>query len=127
MHRVETQHLELQDSHSTWLHTAEVQHKATDNQETVVQEQITLTELAQAEAVKVNGLTHGEQAAVVAELAEQVINPIFVTLAQEDTQATLVDQETHQRVHQVEAQDLLTLMIQEEEVKAVQVDQAYTD
>jgi hypothetical protein len=75
----------------------------------------------------VNGLTHGEQAAVVAELAEQVINPIFVTLAQEDTQATLVDQETHQRVHQVEAQDLLTLMIQEEEVKAVQVDQAYTD
>jgi hypothetical protein len=31
-----------------------------------------------------------------------------------------VDQETHQRVHQVEAQDLLTLMIQEEEVKAVQ-------
>ena len=61
------------------------------------------------------------------EQAEQVINLIFVILAQEDTQATLVDQETHQRVHQVEAQDLLTLMIQEEEVKAVQVDQAYTD
>jgi hypothetical protein len=34
-----------------------------------------------------------------------------------------VDQETHQKDHQAEVQDLLTLMIQEEEPKVVQVDQ----
>ena len=78
MHKVGTQHLELQDSHSIWLHTAEVHHKATDNLVHADLEQITLQELAQAEAVKVNGLTHGVQEAVAAELAEQVINPIFV-------------------------------------------------
>jgi hypothetical protein len=76
--KVETQHLEHQDNHSTWLHTVEAQHKVMGNLAHVAQEQTTLQELAQAAADRVNGLTHGAQAAEAAELAEQVINLISV-------------------------------------------------
>jgi len=55
MHKVETQHLELQDSHSIWLHMVEDQHKVMVNLVHVVQEQIILQELAQVAEVKENG------------------------------------------------------------------------
>jgi hypothetical protein len=78
INKVETQHLELQVSHSIWLHTVEDQHKEMDNLEIADQEQTTLQELAQAEADKVNGLTHGVLAVEAVEQAEQDINLIFV-------------------------------------------------
>lgn len=53
--KAETQHLELQVSHSIWLHTVEVQHKETDSLVHVDQEQIILQEEAQAEADKETG------------------------------------------------------------------------
>jgi hypothetical protein len=55
MHKVETQHLELQDNLSIWLHTVEDQHRVTDSLVHADQEQMILQELAQAEAVKENG------------------------------------------------------------------------
>jgi hypothetical protein len=76
-------------------------------------EQITLQELAQAEAVKVNGLTHG--AAEAAEAAQVELDKKLThnTLTLEDTLDTLVDQEHHQKDHQVVDQVPLTQMIQD--------------
>ena len=70
MVKEETQHLELQDNRFTWLHTAEVQHKVMDSQVQTAQELKTEQELAQAEAVKANGLIHGAQAEAAEALAE---------------------------------------------------------
>jgi hypothetical protein len=105
MHKVETQHLELRDNHSIWLHTAEAQLKVMDNLATAVQEQITLQELAQAEADKATGLTHGEQAEAAEEQVEQENIHMLKSLTLEDIQDTLVEVETLQKDHQAEAQD----------------------
>jgi hypothetical protein len=78
INKVETQHSELQDSHFTWLHTVEAQHRVMGNLAHADQEQTILQELAQVEADKANGLTHGVLAAEAAEQAEQDINLIFV-------------------------------------------------
>jgi hypothetical protein len=101
-------------------------HKETDNLEIADQEQTILQELAQAEADKVNGLTHGVLAVEAVEQAEQDIKPILTLQALEDTQDTSVVQETHQKGHQAEVQDGLIVMIQEEELRVVQVDQVFT-
>ena len=55
MHKVETQHLEQQDNHSIWLHTAEVQHREMDNLVQMAQEPATKLVLAQEAEVKVTG------------------------------------------------------------------------
>jgi hypothetical protein len=68
--KVETQHLELQDNHFTWLHTVEAQHRVTDSLVQWDQVLKTKQELAQAEAAKVNGKTHGAQAEAAEALAE---------------------------------------------------------
>jgi hypothetical protein len=59
MVRVETLHLEHQVSHFSWSHMVEDLHRVTDNLDLWAQAQKTEQELAQAEAAKVNGRTHG--------------------------------------------------------------------
>jgi hypothetical protein len=112
MHKVETRRLELQVSHSIWLHTAEVQHREMDSLVHVDLAQTTLQELAQAEADKATGLTHGAAEAAEAEQAEQENTHMLKSLTLEDTQDTMVDLETLQKDHQVEAQDGQTQTIQ---------------
>ena len=113
MHRVETQHLELQDNHFTWLHTAEEQHKVTDSRVQMVQELKIEQELVQAEVAKVTGLIHGAQAEA-AEALIQLENMGLLCLTLEDTLDTLEDQEAHQKDLQVEDQDGLTQTILED-------------
>ena len=125
MLREETLHLELQDSHSIWLHTEEVQHREMDSLVHADLEQITLQGLAQEEAVKALGKIHGEQAEAEAEQAEQEISLMCTSHLLEDTLDTTVDLDTLQKDHQAEAQVGLTLMIQEEDHKELQVDQAF--
>jgi hypothetical protein len=127
MHRVETQHLELQDSHSIWLHTAEVLHKVTDNQVQMVQELTTEQELAQVAEDKVNGKTHGALAVAAEEQAELEIKLTYSFLTLEDTLDTLVDQEHLQKAHQVEDQAQLTQMIQHTDHTVVVEEQVFTD
>jgi hypothetical protein len=127
MHKVETQHLELRDSHSTWLHTAEAQLKVMDNLVHVDLEQITLQELAQAEADKATGRTHGEAAEAAEAQAEQENTHMLKSLTQEDILDTLADQETLQKDLQVEDQDgqtqTILIDVQQVDVEA----QAFTD
>jgi hypothetical protein len=124
---VETQHLELQDSHSIWLHTAEVLHKVTDNQVQMVQELTTEQELAQVAEDKVNGKTHGAVAVAAEEQAELEIKLTYSFLTLEDTQVILVEAETHQKVHQVEDQVQLTQMTQHIDHTVVVEAQDFTD
>jgi hypothetical protein len=127
MHRVETQHSELQDSHSIWLHTAEAQLKVMDNLVHVDLEQITLQELAQAEADKATGRTHGEAAEAAEAQAEQENTHMLKSLTQEDIQDTMVEVEMLQKDLQVEDQDgqtqMILLTVQQVDVEA----QAFTD
>jgi hypothetical protein len=109
--KVETQHSELQDSHSTWLHTVEDQHKEMDSLGLWVQVLIIGLELAQAAADKVTGRTHGAQAEAAEEQAEQENIHMLKSLTQEDILDTLADQETLQKDLQVEGQDGQTQMI----------------
>jgi preprotein translocase subunit SecD len=125
--RVETQLLELQVSHSTWLHTAEDQLKVTDNQVQTAQVLTIEQELAQAEADRANGLTLGAAEAAVVAQEEQEIKLMCSSLTQVGTQVTLVDQETHQKVHQVVDQVQLTQMIQHTDHTVVVEDQDFTD
>jgi hypothetical protein len=116
MHKVETQHLELQDSHSTWLHTAEDQHKVTDNLVQMERELKIEQELAQEEAAKVTGRTHGAAEAAEAELEALESTLIYSSITLEDTLDTMEDQEAHQKVHQVVDQVQLTQMTLEEDL-----------
>jgi hypothetical protein len=127
MHKVETQHLELRDSHSIWLHTAEAQLKVMDNLVHVDLEQITLQELAQEEADKATGRTHGAAAEAAEEQVEQENIHMLKSLTQEDILDTLADQETLQKDLQVEDQDgqtqTILLTAQQADVEA----QVFTD
>jgi hypothetical protein len=116
MHKVETQHLELQVNLSTWLHTVEVQHRVMDNLVHVDQVQIILQELAQVAEVKVTGRIRGAVAeAVVAQAALESIQT-YSSLTLEDIQDIMVEVEVHQKDLQVEDQDGQTQMILEEEL-----------
>jgi hypothetical protein len=108
MVRAETLHLEHQDSRSIWLHTVEDLLKEMVSLDLWVQEQITEQELAQAEAVKENGRTHGAQAEAEAELLVLDTTEDSTSITQEDTQDTLVEAEAHQRALQAVAQEWLT-------------------
>jgi hypothetical protein len=112
INKVETQHSELQDSHSTWLHTVEAQHRVMGNLAQMAQALATEQESAQAEADKVHGRTHGEAAEAAVEQVEREIKLTYNSLTQEDTQVTLAAQEAHQKVHQVADQEQLTQTIQ---------------
>jgi SMC interacting uncharacterized protein involved in chromosome segregation len=127
MHRVETQHLELQDSHSIWLHTAEVLHKVTDNQVQMVQELTTEQELVQAAEGRANGKIHGEREAAEAEREALEMELMFSSLTLVDTLDILADQEMLQKVHQVADQVQLTQMTQHTEHKVVVGAQDFTD
>jgi hypothetical protein len=127
INKEETPHLELQDRHSIWLHTAEAQHKAMVNQVQMAQALTTEQELAQAEADKVHGRTHGEAAEAAEEQVEREIKLTYNSLTQEDTQVTLAAQETHQKVHQVADQEQLTQTIQHIDHKVDVEAQDFTD
>jgi hypothetical protein len=109
--KAETQHLEHQDNHSTWLHTAEVQHKVMDSLVQWGQVLRIEQELAQAEADKETGLTHGELAEAEAELQEQENTGTLKSLTLEDTQDTTVEVEVLQKDLQEADQDGPTQMI----------------
>ena len=127
MHRVETQHLELQDSHSIWLHTAEDQLKVMDSQVQMAQELTIEQESAQVVADKVTGRTHGAAVEAAVEQEELEIKLTYSSLTQEDTQVILVEAETHQKVHQVEDQVQLTQMTQHTDHTVVVEEQDFTD
>jgi hypothetical protein len=111
MHKVETQHLELRDSHSIWLHTVEDQHKEMDSLGLWVQVLKIGLELAQAAADKVTGRTHGAQAEAAEEQAEQENIHMLKSLTQEDIQDIMEEVEALQKDLQVEDQDGQTQMI----------------
>jgi membrane-bound lytic murein transglycosylase MltF len=124
-HKVEIQRLELQVSHSTWLHTVEAQHKVTDNLDQMVQELKIELVLVQAVAVKQLGRIHGELAVAVAEQAELENMETVCSLTLEDTQDISEDQELLLKDLQAEAQDGQTQMILQEDKQADVDDQVY--
>jgi hypothetical protein len=113
MHKVETQHLELQVKHFTWLHMVEVQHKVTVSLVQMDQGLTIEQELAQVEAVKENGRTHGAVAEVAEVQVELDKKLTHSTQTLEDMLDILADQETLQKAHQVADQVLLTQMTQD--------------
>jgi hypothetical protein len=127
MHKVETQHSELQDNHFTWLHTAEEQLLVMVSQVHVDLEQTILLELAQAEGDKDNTITHGVVAVAAAEQAELVESLIFGLQALEDILDIEAEALNHQRVHQVVPQVQQMVTIQETDLKAEKVVQGYMD
>ena len=126
MVKEETQHLELQDNRFTWLHTAEVQHKVMDSQVQTAQELKTEQELAQAEAVRVTGRTHGAQV-VEAAVLTQLENTGLLCPTLEDTLDTSEDQEAHQKDLQVADQDGQTQTILEDTQLVDEVEKVFTE